>query len=105
MRVLVIITNPKQASYRVRIEALRAPLAARGIMLDIQILPRTYFARRFILQSAEEYDATILQRKLLDPGNARLLRRSAKKIFYDIDDAVMYHAHRVGLFSQWRTNR
>jgi len=47
----------------------------------------------------------LLQRKLLDPSDARVLRRAARRIVYDLDDAVMFHAHRVGLFSRWRTNR
>jgi len=105
MRVLVIITNPQQASYRLRIEALREPLHARGIDLDVQVRPKGFFARRKLLKSAANYDAVILQRKLLDPSDARLLRQHAKKILYDIDDAVMYHAHKVGRISQWLTNR
>src|SRR5262245_51905170 len=95
-KVLVIITNPQQASYRLRIEALREPLAARGFALDVRIRPKNWFARRSLLKTARDYDSVILQRKLLDPADARLLRRNAKKIIYDVDDAVMYHAHRVG---------
>jgi len=47
----------------------------------------------------------LLQRKLLDPSDARLLRRFARKIFYDIDDAVMYHNRPVSWLSRWRTSR
>jgi glycosyltransferase involved in cell wall biosynthesis len=104
-KVLVIITNPRQASYRLRIEALRAGLSARGVELQVQIRPRRSLARRRVLKWAGDFDSVILQRKLLDPSDARLLRRRQKKIFYDIDDAVMYHAHRVGIISQWRTRR
>src|SRR5437764_1829092 len=104
-RILVIITNPRQASYRLRIDALRPMLASRGLELDPQIRPRNFLARRSFLRAARDYDAVILQRKLLDPADARLLRRNAKRIFYDIDDAVMHHAHRVGRIAQWRTNR
>jgi glycosyltransferase involved in cell wall biosynthesis len=105
MKVLVIITNPQQASYRLRIDALRLLLAKRGVELDVKIRPRNFLIRRSLLRSAKDYHAVILQRKFLDPADARLLRRAARKIFYDIDDAVMYHAHRVGRISQWRTNR
>ena len=34
-----------------------------------------------------------------------LLRRHARKIFYDIDDALMHHNRAVGLVSRWRTRR
>ena len=71
-RILVIITNPRQASYRLRIDALRPMLASRGFDLDPQIRPRNFLARRSFLRAARDYDAVILQRKLLDPADARL---------------------------------
>ena len=104
-RVLVIANNLEQASYRVRIEALVAPLRERGFELDVKLRPKSPLARRALLRSAGDYHAVLLQRKLLDPSDARLLRRHARKIYYDVDDAVMYHAGRVGWWSQWRTTR
>ena len=104
-RVLVIITNPRQASFRLRIDALRPLLAERGFELEVQVRPRALLARRKLLRSAGRYHAVLLQRKLLDPSDAMLLRRSARRIVFDIDDAVMFHAHGVGLLSRWRTNR
>lgn len=104
-RILVIITNPQQASFRLRIEPLRAPLAQHGFELDVRVRPRGWTARRELLRTAGRYHAVILQRKLLDPSDALLLRRHARRILYDVDDAVMFHAHRVGRFSQWRTHR
>ena len=47
----------------------------------------------------------ILQRKLLDPLDIRLLRKHSKKLFYDVDDAVMYHSRPVGPIQEWRTRR
>src|SRR4051812_26807599 len=104
-RVLVIITNPFQASYRLRIHAIAPLLAQRGFELDVQLRPKGLWARRKFLRAAGNYHGVILQRKLLDPSDARLLRQSARRIHYDIDDAVMYHAHPVGLISRWRTRR
>jgi glycosyltransferase involved in cell wall biosynthesis len=57
------------------------------------------------MRRAARHDAVILQRKLLDPWDARILRQHARKIFYDIDDAVMHHPHPVGLWSRFRTRR
>jgi glycosyltransferase involved in cell wall biosynthesis len=105
VRVLAITNNLKQASYRLRIAALVAPLAARGVDLAIQVRPRSFFARRRLLRSAADYDAVILQRKLLDPGDAELLKSSGKSIFFDVDDAVMHHNRNVGFIERWRTNR
>jgi glycosyltransferase involved in cell wall biosynthesis len=104
-RILVITTNLRQASFRLRIAALAPLLAERGFELDVKVRPKSWLVRRALLRLADSYHAVILQRKLLDPSDARLLRRSARRILYDIDDAVMFHAHDVGRVSQWRTNR
>jgi glycosyltransferase involved in cell wall biosynthesis len=104
-RVLVITNNPRQASFRLRIETLLEPLALRGINLKVEVRPRSLGARRRLLRSAGEYDAIILQRKLLDGWDARLLARSARRVFLDVDDAVMYCQGRAGIFARWRTWR
>jgi glycosyltransferase involved in cell wall biosynthesis len=104
-RILVIANNLNQASYRLRIAALIEPLRGRGFELDVQVRPRSLFARRRLLRRAADYDAVLLQRKLLDPSDARLLRRSARRILYDVDDAVMFNQTPRGRFSQWRLTR
>lgn len=104
-RVMVITNNLQQASFRLRILALREALARRGIDLDIHVRPRGFLARRRLLKRARGYDAVILQRKLLDPGDVRVLRRHSRKLFYDVDDAVMYHSRPVGPIAAWRTRR
>lgn len=104
-RVLVITTNLRQASYRLWIAAVRPLMAVRGIDFDVQVRSKRLLERRALFRRAGEYDAVILFRKLLDPSDARLLRRHAQRIFYALDDAVMYHAHSVGLWSRWRTKR
>lgn len=104
-RVLVITNNLQQASFRLRIESLRDALAQRGFELDIHVRPRSMLPRRRLLRRAAEYDAVILQRKMLDPLDTSLLKRNARKLFYDVDDAVMFHSRPVGPIEQWRTNR
>jgi glycosyltransferase involved in cell wall biosynthesis len=102
---MVITNNLQQASFRLRILAPRDLLQSRGIDLDIQLRPRSFFPRRNLLRRADQYDAVILQRKLLDPIDIRLLKSTAKKLFYDVDDAVMFHSHPVGPIERWRTQR
>src|SRR5581483_5174377 len=104
-RILAITNNLKQASYRLRLAALVTPLAARGFALDVHVRPRGLLARRRLLRTAHEYDGALLQRKLLDPGDLRVLRARAKRIAYDVDDAVMYHERPVGRIERWRTTR
>jgi len=101
-RVLVIANNPQQASYRLRIEALREPLAQRGIDLHVEFRPDQWIDRRHLYATAGQYDAVLLQRKLLQAREIRLLRRYAKKIFFDVDDAVMYPGARRNPIHRWR---
>jgi len=104
-RVLVITNNLDQASFRVRMSVLVGPLRARGIDLDVHVRPRGMRARRRLLRTASSYDAVVLQRKFLDPGDARLLQRASRKIIYDIDDALMFQQKPAGLIERWRTRR
>lgn len=104
-QVLVLATNLQQASCRLRINSLIQPLHQRGIRLVVQVRPKNIFARRRLLKSASQFNAVILQRKFLDPSDAALLRRSARKIILDLDDALMFHNRPVGLISQLRTRR
>ncbi len=104
-RVLVITNNLAQASFRLRIAELVPLLRARGFELDVHVRPRQIIARRRLLRTASQYDSVILQRKLLDPMDASLLRQCARKIFYDIDDAVMLEQRPVGAIERWRNRR
>jgi len=103
--VLAITSGMKQAAARLRAGELVEPLRDRGIDLQIATWSKNLAERRALLRSAAQFDAVILQRRLLDPGNARTLRRFAKKVYFDVDDAVMFHAGDVGWWSRWRTNR
>jgi glycosyltransferase involved in cell wall biosynthesis len=102
-RVLAITSNLAQASSRVRIAALAPPLREHGFDLDLRACPKTWAPRRDLLRSASDYHAVILQRKLLDPWNWRVLRRHARRVIFDVDDAVCFHPQRVGPYSMLRT--
>lgn len=107
-RVLVLVNNLAQASFRLRIAALAPLLADRGFNLNIQLRPKGLFAGpklRQLLKTAAEYHAVIIQRRFLAPLDAQVLRRHARRIFYDIDDALMFHNRPVGPVSRWKTER
>lgn len=107
-RVMVLANNLSQASFRLRIAALLPRLRQRGYDLHVHLRPTKIsrvLAWRRLLMSAGQWDAVIVQRKLLDGVSARMLRKSARRIFYDVDDAVMFHNRPVGLVSRVRTRR
>lgn len=104
-KVLAITSGMKQAAARLRVGELIAPLRERGVELTMTEWGKNLLDRRALIRSASDYDAVILQRRLLDPANAKALRKHAPRIYFDVDDAVMYHAGNVGWWSRWRTNR
>jgi len=107
-RVLVLANNLSQASFRVRIAALAPLMAQRGFAWDVHLRPKGWLAGPRLwrlFRSAADAHAVIIQRKLLDPWEAAMLRRHARRILYDIDDAIMYHNRPVGLISRLRTDR
>ena len=104
-RVLVLANNLAQASYRVRVAALLPLLAARGVDATVALRTGNPLADARLYRSARHFDAVLLQRKFLETWEAWLLRRHARRLVYDVDDALMYHNRPVGLVSRWRTAR
>ena len=104
-KVLVISIDPAEAAFRLRLGILRHLLAGDGYEFDFQIRPAAFSDRRKLIATAGNYHAVIVQRKLLDPSHARLLRRRAKKVFFDLDDAVMVQRRKISRWSQWLKNR
>lgn len=89
-RALALIEAPGHVCYRYRIQAFEAALRASGWEGEAQPLPRNPARRATLLWRARDYDAVILQRKLLPSWQLALLRRRARRLIYDFDDAVLY---------------
>lgn len=90
MRALALIEAPNHVCYRYRIEAYASALAARGWTLESLPLDPQTFARNRQLREAATYDVVILQRKLLPLWQLRMLRKTARVLIYDFDDALFH---------------
>ena len=101
-RVLAITTDPAEAPFRLRIAILADLLRDDGYDFDFVPRPATWLGRTRLVATAGRYDAVIVQRKLLDPSQAQLLRRLAPRVFFDLDDAVMVQRRAIGRVSAWR---
>ena len=90
MNILVISNNLERASFRQRIGIYLDILRKEGIKCEVAQLPLGSLARRKLFKRAANFDGVFLQKKRLNILDARWLRRYARKIIYDFDDAVMY---------------
>jgi glycosyltransferase involved in cell wall biosynthesis len=88
MKLLALIEGPDHVCFRYRIEAFAPALHERGCTLEsLPLLPGT-LERCAQLRAAAGADIVILQRKLLPLWQVRLLRKHARFLVYDFDDAL-----------------
>jgi glycosyltransferase involved in cell wall biosynthesis len=90
MRALALTESVDHVSGRYRVRAFAPALASAGCRLEIQGIDRGPLARLRQLEQAADYDAVILQRKLLPAWQLSRLRRRATRLVFDYDDAVLY---------------
>ena len=92
--------DEKCASSQYRILAYIAGLKARGI----QLIPEAADAFS-AWEDLGALDGVIVQKKLLSVGRLNRLRRQARRLIYDIDDAIwLPHGRRHHWWTRWRTN-
>lgn len=88
MNLLALVESESHVCCRYRLAAFRPALEAAGHALTLRALPRKVWSRFRLLNSVGSSDVVIVQRKLLSPLEVALLRRRAKRLVFDFDDAV-----------------
>ena len=87
MKILALIESTDHVCYRYRFNALAWALAQEGLLLEA--VPIQKGLRRIsTLLAGSRAEIVILQRKLLPAWQLAILRRNAKCLVYDIDDAL-----------------
>jgi glycosyltransferase involved in cell wall biosynthesis len=107
MKLLALVESPDHVCCRYRIRAFEPALRDAGWSLHCQAVERGAFVRPFQLRRASQYDAVILQRKLLPSWQLSALRQASQHLVFDFDDAVGFRDSydRRGLHSRWRSRR
>ena len=101
LRVLALtFGEADQGSSHYRIYEFIEPLRAHGI--ELTACPAKRFAQWGELGA---YDAVIIQKRLFPVGKIRRLRRRARRLVYDIDDAIWQPHGKCAHFwyTNWRT--
>lgn len=86
--VLALVESDTHVCCRYRILAFRSALQSAGHTLTIRAFPRDIVARLRLFAAARRFDVVVVQRKLLSLVELLILRRFARKLLFDFDDAV-----------------
>lgn len=100
MRILALTFGSEStASSWYRVYQYVEPLALAGIALEA--CPADGFEH---WNALDGYDAVLIQKKLFRIGRVRFIRRRARRLIYDTDDAVWEaHGRPHHSFTRWRT--
>src|SRR5438874_534272 len=88
MRVTALVESPNHVCCRYRLAAFRPFLEAAGHRLEFLSFPRRWWDWLRLGKELRHSDVVILQRKLVQSWQRFLLRRSARFLVFDFDDAV-----------------
>jgi len=104
-RLLFLGAGLAAASWRFRVAQYLPHLRARGIAVqtaDLQCPPRE---RRRILDDAAGADAVCIHRAWLTRLELRRLRRAARRVVFDFDDAIMFRDSSARRVTSWQRRR
>jgi glycosyltransferase involved in cell wall biosynthesis len=91
MKVLFLIQGFEVAASRYRVLQYLPYLESKGIEPTVSLYPRGIGQLLLFFRELPAYDVLFLQRKRFQQPLLGLLRRKARRIVFDFDDAVMYH--------------
>jgi glycosyltransferase involved in cell wall biosynthesis len=103
--MLVLTSNPDRPSFRERVKAYMQPMETAGVSCEIAVIPSSILAKWRLYRTARQFDGVFLHKKGLSPFDAWYLRKNARRIIYDFDDAVMYKQLRPEEVSSLRLRR
>jgi glycosyltransferase involved in cell wall biosynthesis len=105
MHLIGLVEHPDHVCCRYRLSPLEPFFAASGHLLQIRSIPRGLWARLQTWRSLRAADAVILQRRLMACWHVRMIRRNARRLIYDFDDAVYQRDSYAGNSVESRARR
>ena len=92
MRLAALIKSSDDPVYRYRLRAFEPELRRRGWEVSLHCLPKKWQTRLPLYLRLWPASVVVLQQRLLGRGEILVLRRSATRLVYDFDDAIMYRS-------------
>lgn len=88
MKLTALVESPEHVCCRYRLAAYRPYLERAGHALELRPWPRRWWSWFRLERELGGADVVIVQRKRLAPWQVQRLRRAARFLVYDFDDAV-----------------
>lgn len=88
MKIAYIVVRADHASVYYRTLQFIPHLAERGMEATVITLPKGFYDRLRLFGTLDRFDLVILQRKLFNLPGFAPLRGHARKLIYDVDDAL-----------------
>jgi glycosyltransferase involved in cell wall biosynthesis len=88
MHLLGLVKSLDHVCCRYRLAAFQSLLAQRGHHLELQPWPTSWLSGLWFHRRLRRADAVIILRRLLPNWELALVRRSVKKLVFDLDDAI-----------------
>ena len=91
-RALFWVHDPEAPSFRHRLAAHLPALEREGIACEVETFPRRRYVRRVLerVRRVREFDLLVVAKFKLETGERAVVRRSARRIVYDFDDAIYF---------------
>jgi glycosyltransferase involved in cell wall biosynthesis len=106
VKVLFLIQGYSVAASRYRVLQYLPYLNSKGVEAVVSLYPRSLTENIRFLKDLPGYDIVFLQRKRFNQPRLAMVRKRAKRIVYDFDDAVMYRNSKAAEpFSSTRRRR
>jgi len=86
--ILFVLKSDYTPSARIRFLDLLPFLDERGVAYEVAYLPKSNAERKRLFKRGAAFDAVVLQKRLPSLWDFKTLRKNAKKLAFDFDDAV-----------------
>ena len=90
LNFLFLSTKPTRPSHRYRVEQMLPHLEKRGHRCSVGFFPKSPIDRFWYYRQLPQYDAVIIQQRILNPLELSFIRSLSHRLVFDMDDAVMF---------------